>query len=248
MNFSDWKQYFLINRDHFDHLDHESPDELTSAEKQLIGSSIAQFQKGELSEGKNLKRRADQYSRSQCDMAYSDTITLFVKEEQRHAMVLAQFMRKHNIPLIRQHWVDDVFKGLRRYLSFELGIIVLLAAEIISSVYYRGLFHATKSVLLRDICSQILRDEELHINFQSFTLRTMNEGRPRAFQFAVRQVQRLLLMGTIAVVWLHHGRVMKAGGIDLFNFAKRCTLELERSMNMTYDRAPIGIRQQVFEV
>lgn len=248
MNFSDWKQYFTINQDHFDHLDADMPDELTTTEKALISSSVAQFQKGELSEGKNLKRSADSYSRNRGDMAYSDTIILFIKEEQRHAMVLAKFMRRHNIPFVRQHWVDDVFKALRRYLNFEIGIMTLLTAEVVSSVYYRGLFHATNSAMLRDICAQILRDEELHINFQSYTLRTVNEERPRVLQFAVRQVQRLLLMGTIPVVWLYHGRVMRAGGIGLFDFAQKCTLELERSMNMTYDRAPIGIRQQAYEI
>ena len=56
---------------------------------------------------------------------------------------------------------------------------VLLTAEVVGTVYFRALYHATYSGLLQQLCLRLIRDEEMHVNFQCFTLaqlRAVHEG------------------------------------------------------------------------
>lgn len=196
MDFNDWKNYFETNQTHFANLDWDAADLLASEEKTLIASSIKQFQKGENSEGKNLM----QYARQWGDIDYLQTIKLFIKEEQQHALVLGKFMAKHGIDKLRSHWTDTVFRRLRKLGSLENSVMVLITAEIIAAVYYKALKRVTDSVLLRSICKQILIDELMHINFQSYTLRQFYLKRSTPGKMSSRLIHRLLMIGTTFIV------------------------------------------------
>lgn len=208
MDYHYWKEYFTINQTHFDHLDWNVADELTAAEKKCITRSLQQFQKGEQSEGKHLFS----YAKTFPDPAYLDCIKLFIKEEQKHARVLARYMDLHAIPRIKDHWIDNVFRGLRTLAGLENTIIVLVTAEIIAKVYYRALQNATSSVLLQKICNQVLQDEDQHLAFQAHTLNHLYTSSSRFRQIITRSWHRLLMTGTIFVVWLWHKKVLKSGG------------------------------------
>ena len=99
-----------------------------------------------------------------------ETVKIFIKEEQDHALVLGQFMDMHSIEKIRKDGLDNIFRFLRKLAGLEGTVTVLLTAEIISMIYYQALRNATSSRTLRQICRQILIDEEMHLRFQSFTL------------------------------------------------------------------------------
>lgn len=47
MHFKSWEQYFLSNRNHFDHIDWNENRSLTPAERKAITASLSQFQRGE---------------------------------------------------------------------------------------------------------------------------------------------------------------------------------------------------------
>lgn len=166
MNYTEWEIYFQQNQVHFRDIDFTAPDELGPDERSIIYSSLQQFQRGENSEGKHLFA----FAKTNPDPAYLRCIGLFIREEQSHARVLGAFMDKHNITRIKNHWVDGVFRWLRKSAGLENTIRVLLTAEIISKIYYVGLCKTTGSSLLKKICNQILKDEDQHIAFQCDTL------------------------------------------------------------------------------
>lgn len=217
MRYTDWKNYFLQNQSHFKDLDFSLLPELTENEKSIISSSLQQFQRGENSEGKHLFASA----KKNPDPEYLQCISLFIREEQSHARVLGTFMDKHNIVRIKKHWVDAVFRWLRKSAGLENTIRVLLTAEIISKVYYKALYNATNSNLLKKICYQILKDEDQHIAFQCFTLNPFYQRKPRLSKMFTRTWHFILMSGTITVVWWHHKKVFSKGG---YNF-KRFSLE-----------------------
>jgi hypothetical protein len=208
MKYAEWEDYFWQNRAHFRDIDFDGADELTERERALIYSSIQQFQRGENSEGKHLFA----YAKRNPYPAYLRCISLFIREEQTHARVLGMFMDKHRITRIKSHWVDSVFRWLRQLAGLENTIRVLLTAEIIAKVYYKALQAATGSRLLKSICRQILQDEDQHIAFQCCTLKPQYQKKSLLGKWITRAWHRLLMTGTILVVWLHHRKVYKSGG------------------------------------
>lgn len=220
MQFSQWKQYFQNNRNHFDHIRFDERDMLTSEERNAIASSLQQFQRGEHSEGKHLYDFAKKFG----DADYLSSIKLFIPEEQRHASALAIFMGKHGIPLIRRHWVDNVFRNLRKMAGIENTVRVLLVAEIIAKVYYQALERATNSDLLKDICRQILKDEDQHIMFQCDALHVLHNRKPFLKRFFIALWQLLLMTGTVMVVWKYHRKVFRRGGFSFLRFFREAML------------------------
>ena len=214
MEYTYWKEYFESNQTHFKQINWDEPDQLTNSEKNLITRSIQQFQHGENSEGKHLFRFAKTLNNEE----YLQSIRLFIKEEQMHARVLARFMDKYGIEKIKGHWVDGVFRWLRKLMGLENSILVLLTAEIISKVYYDALGHATDSGLLQKICAQVLQDEDQHIAFQCCTLNILHRKKNPISKFATRSWHLLLMTGTIIVVWMHHKKVLKSGGYYFSRF------------------------------
>jgi len=228
MTFKNWLDYFIANQNHFDHLDWAIADRLNENEIRIIKSSIQQFQKGENSEGKNLMRHAYRFNNTD----YSEVIKYFIREEQRHAHVLGQLMRINKIEKIKNHWVDDVFRLLRKPASLENSIVVLITAEIIAAVYYRSLRESTNSEILKKICDRILCDEEMHINFQSFTLNEFYGRRSSAGKKFIRIFHKILMTGTTMVVWTYHKRVLKQGGYNFKSYYKAIFEEFNRSDRM----------------
>lgn len=238
MTFKSWLSYYQSNSGNFDHIEWNDLDKITLEELDTITSSIQQFQKGENSEGKNLIRYAEEFG----DKDYFDSIILFIKEEQRHAMVLSEFMELNSIPKINEHWVDNVFRKLRVFSGIENSIVVLLTAEIIAAVYYRALKNATESKLLNDICRQILKDEEMHINFQSYFLHQLYRRKSSPGKLFFNTFRKTLMTGTLMVVWNFHKKVLKRGGYDFERFSEEIFKEFDRTADMISGRKTIEIR------
>ena len=208
MEFKIWREYFLHNQNHFADIDFDDHDCLSMEEQSIISSSLQQFQKGESSEGRHLFAFAKHFE----DPEYLESIRLFIREEQKHAAVLAAFMKKFQIPLIKGHWVDQVFRWLRKAGGIQNTVNILLIAEIIAKIYYRALHHATESDLLKKVCLQILKDEEMHIRFQCDLLKIFHRRQSWLTNFIARNSQLFLMMGTTLIVWWYHKKVLKKGG------------------------------------
>lgn len=232
MAFKYWKAYFLRNQSHFSKLDWNSVRPLTDEERQIIASSIQQFQKGESSEGKQLFL----FAKSMQDETYMEAITLFIREEQTHAGILSQYMANQNIPRISGHWVDDVFRGLRKMAGLQLTLTVLLTAEIVAKIYYNALKRCTRDPLLAAICEQILRDEDQHIDFQCYAIKKLNEVRSFRQKWVRRYFHALLMRGTLLVVWMEHHKVYRQAGLGFWEYWRQnmevyssCSRNIEQS-------------------
>lgn len=241
MTFNDWKNYYQDNQGHFDWLKQHEIDTLSKAEKKIVQKSLQEFQKGENSEGKNLIH----YAREFGNQDYLEAIILFIKEEQRHALVLGEFMKVNEIPKIKTHWVDSVFRGLRKLAGLENSVTILLTAEVISAIYYKGLYKATNSNSLKMMCNRILIDEEMHINFQTFTLGQFYQKKSSFGKFINRVFHRTLMFGTTIVVWTGHRKVLKNGGYSFLKFYKETFEEYNRAVNMIKGKMQIELRLTV---
>jgi hypothetical protein len=187
---------------------------LTPEERAAITTSIQQFQLGEGSNGRRLLERGQEYAKAVDDPLFTAALARFVEEEQRHSWYLARFMEVQGIPVLRRHWVDTAFRGLRGLAGLELSLTVLVTAELTAVPYYRALRSATNSVILRAISTKILEDEGAHLKFQASMLARLASKRPLALQRLMSVLHRLFLLGTIVIVWVEHQNVFKAARYD----------------------------------
>lgn len=225
-----WEEWFRRSLDNPPAIPWESVVELAEAERRTIRASVQEFQLGEQSEGRHLKRAARDNAQRSGDVAYCRALDLFIREEQHHAALLGRFMDLAGIARVRRTWVDSVFRRLRRFAGLETSICVLLTAEVISKVYYRGLLAATASPALRAICRRILEDEASHLEFQSERLAILRHGRDPWRIAAAVAAQRLLFAGSVAVVWLRHGPVLLSANYSFPAYWRDCHREFRESL------------------
>ncbi|MDJ0365530.1 hypothetical protein QMK33_10220 [Hymenobacter sp. H14-R3] len=238
MTFTDFKTYFQANQGHYADLAWDDPHQLTASELRAVRASLQTFQRGESSEGHYLYARAKQLG----DDEYTAAMRLFIKEEQTHAAVLGRFLDQQGIARLRGHWLDSVFRGLRRVLGLEHTLRVLLVAEVVAAVYYRALFSATYSGLLQQICRRIMLDEEMHLNFQCFALRHLAAARGGAGGWLRRQVYRGLMAGAALAAYATSRSALKAGGYGLFSFCAAIAAEYARTERMQRADGLIAVR------
>src|SRR5215467_4637925 len=99
-----WFVYFSNNARDEGRICFDQPDCLTPGEQLLIKDSIATFQLGEQSEGKGLLKAAEAFALEH-DLSLLVPITrMFIREEQKHAMLLGRFMALHGIRLKNRNW------------------------------------------------------------------------------------------------------------------------------------------------
>src|SRR5205823_5531735 len=211
--------------------------ELTDDERDAITQSVQIFQLGESSEGRHLSQRSKDWAHRNGDPAYVEAMSLFIKEEQRHAADLGRFLRMHDIPLLQKTFTDTVFRKLRRPVGLEGSICILVTAEIIAKVYYAALREATASRLLRRLCDQILRDEVEHVRFQSQRVAILRRGGSIATIAIRTALQRFLFFGTCLVVWIGHRKTYKRGGFGFRTFWRRSWAELDDAIGQMNPKA-----------
>jgi 1,2-phenylacetyl-CoA epoxidase catalytic subunit len=202
--------------------------QLTEEERRIVAPSIQQFQLGEGSTGQRLLERGARYAREIGDPHFVSALELFIKEEQQHSRYLAAFMQSQSIPLLERHWVDTVFRKIRGLAGLELSLTVLVIAEMIAVPYYRALRRATNSPILKLICTRLLEDEASHLRYQASILARMASARPVLVQRALGELQRLLLLGTVLVVWREHRAVFEAAGYGLRGFESETLAEFHQ--------------------
>ena len=218
MNSKDWIQYLEQNAGQQLKIPWGNEASLTLDEFRIVSGSIRIFQLGESSEGKHLLHQAALYAKEVNDPHLEECVKLFISEEQRHAEYLARFMQIEKMPMARKHWSDRAFRFLRRFWNLEISMAVLLTAELVARVYYRALFSATESTLLKQICRQLLRDEVMHVYFHTGLLRQIQNRRSRFPCFLWNTAYRFFYSGTLIAVWIGHASVLKAGGFPFFHY------------------------------
>jgi hypothetical protein len=231
-----WFAYFQKNAKNLLRIPWNTSYLLSEQEKARVISSIQQFELGENSEGKTFRRKALVYAERH-DPAYMDALDLFIKEEQRHSATLRRFLEDAKEPTLTKHWVDGVFRKLRKMMDIEVEVIVLLTAETIAMVYYRRLKDATRSPVLQTICEQILLDEAQHINFQSSSLFKIRNAHSWVRKQIMPFTHAFLLLGTSVLVWWQHHSVLSFGQYTLPRFVYEVFLVFHKSHVVSTGRA-----------
>lgn len=216
----EWLGLFRANEEP-EVLPYEGP-RLTKAEREAVIPSVQEFQLGENSGGGHLRRRAREYAEENGDEDYLRAVEYFIGEEQRHARYLRDFLAAEDAGSLRKSWADTVFRKLRNLAGLETSIAVLMTAEIIAKVYYAALREATRSPMLRRICTRILSDEEAHVRFHAERLAILRQDRTEIGKTLTRIFHRTLFLGACLVVWRNHGKAIRRGGVSFRDYWKHC--------------------------
>ena len=193
---------------------------LSASELRLVSGSIQQFQLGEGSDGAGLVRRGRASRLPALNPNFIPALE-FIKEEQRHSRHLARFLQREGVAVLQQHWVDRVFRRVRKFAGLELCLRVLVMAEIVAVPYYAALQRGTGSALLQRICADIIADEADHLRFQAENLKQLQSSR-RSLPWLELVFWRCFQVATLLVVWREHGEVLRAAGYGWSSFRKEC--------------------------
>lgn len=219
-------------------------DRLSAEERAVVSRSMQQFQLGEWARGRGLMRRAASHPVLGKDSWFLPALKLFITEEQEHSAILGRFLDREGIPRLTDHWLDAVFRRLRKLAGLEMCAAVLVTAEVLAIPYYQALRDATHSRLLRAICIRILCDEAAHLHYQALTLGLLR----RPLSERARKVRLLghtiLFLGTAWLLWQQHRKVFGAAGWDHRRYWAEASSEFTRLQirigQISSDRAALG--------
>lgn len=213
-----WYRHFEEHRDASPTFPWHDSYVLTAAERGNVGASIQQFQLGEWARGRGLKRRALYEPALAADSWFLPALELFIQEEQGHSIMLGRFLDQQRIARLSKHWLDEVFRRLRKLAGLEVCAAVLVTAEVLAIPFYQALRDATCSPLLRSICARILMDEGAHLNYQGLTLGLIRRELSERARTIHGLSHRALFDGTAVLLWQQHRRVFRAAGWNFFRF------------------------------
>ena len=80
--------------------------------------------------------------------------------------------------------------------------------------------------------TQILKDEEHHINFQAYTLAQIYQGRNFIRNFFSKCIHGVLLTGAIIVSYFTHKNLVKGAGMNFYQFCNGTFEEFLRMQKM----------------
>ena len=215
-----WYRHFLQNRDGPCALPWHDVYRLSVAERRLVARPIQQFQLGEWARGRGLVRRASSHSLFATDARFLAVLELFIAEEQGHSSILGRFLDTEGIPRLTRHWVDRVFRRLRKLAGLEVCATVLVTAEVLAIPFYQALRDATRSHLLRSICMRILCDEAAHLNYQALTLGIIRRPLCERARVIRSLLHSMLFRCTALLLWQQHHTLFHAAGWDSRRFWK----------------------------
>ncbi len=141
-------------------------DALPAGWRGALASSLARFQLGEAGEGR-IAREIDHATLAGIDDDYRAALKLFVREEGRHARILALLVRGLGGTLLHKQWTERCFVAVRRCFGLRCKLLVLLAAEVVGLGFYGILADRLGSCATAAVLREISNDEAMHLEFHA---------------------------------------------------------------------------------
>jgi len=176
--------------------------------------SIQRFQAGEDGDGTRLIAAAARAG----DPVYLAAIRLFEDEEHHHAVQLANVLRYAGAAPIAGHWTKTAFLLVRHAGALRLELLTLMLAEVVALRYYLALRDGSSDAYVAGVAGGILADEERHVPFHLDRLRQGFAGTPLVGRVAAAGGWWVLMVGTVLVVALDHGRALRTLGVTRRRF------------------------------
>jgi hypothetical protein len=217
-----WLFYFRSNQADPQEIPWQDLQPPSAEMARLLIPSLQLFQLGEGARGMTFLERGRRHAESTGDLDFVETLALFISEEQRHSALLARYLRAVGAPLLDRHWVDGVFRRLRKLSGLECMVTVLVTAEVLAVPYYSAVHRTSTCPALRAICCRILREEAQHLLFQASTLADLQRARPQWWIRMTGLAQHLLLAGMCVTVWVQHGALLRRGRVTFLSLVLHC--------------------------
>jgi len=204
-----WREYFEVNaRRPLPAIDAGG---IAAAWRAPLMRSLAIFQVGESGEGR-IVHEIDRSRLAAIDDDYRAALKLFVKEEGRHARILAAMVRALGGSLRRGAWTDRLFVQGRRLLGLRLKLLVLLVAEVIGIGFYGLLAERLGACPIGQALREICGDEQAHLEFHCQFFRSQT---PSAWRRAIFSAAWFAVAAAACVVVLvDHRPTLRALAID----------------------------------
>ena len=171
-----------------------------------LARSLAIFQLGE-SGGGTIIDQAGNSRLPQIDDDYAQAMALFVREEHRHADILAICVKQLGGELIESNWTARLFVGARRLIGLRMKVLVLLAAEVVGICYYHFLAGRLAGTPMAAWLSEMVQDEQSHLDFHCQFLRGQTDRPWKRSLFRV--VWRTTMLFAAIAVLLDHGAAIR---------------------------------------
>lgn len=194
--------------------------------------SMQAWQLGETSDGSHLIRAAALYSKKINNNDYIDAVKLFIREEQKHGNNLGKYLDAINMPRIKQNWGDTLFRKIRYFnTNMEIWTLAVITVESAAQVFYQALKDATRCILLKQICTDILIDEAYHIEFQCERMDILYNNKPVHLKLISRMIYPVFFFATSLVVWMAHKKAFKAGGINYSKYFRKMKFKYFKTLH-----------------
>jgi len=185
---------------------------LAPAQAALLAGSLARFQIGETGEGRIVRELAAS-GLPGLDHDHGRAFALLIKEEGRHARILALAVRALGGRLLATTWTKRTFELVRRLLGVRLEVLVLLCAEVVGIAFYSLLAARLAGSALGAALAQIAGDERAHREFHRDFFRRQAPPGPRRWLFEATFAAGCQV--ALLVVLCDHRRTLRALGIPL---------------------------------
>jgi hypothetical protein len=127
---------------------------------------LQRFQLGEAGEG-----RVAAEARSTADPVFDDALreatTLYVREEGRHAAILADVLAALGASTVKRASAEVLFRRGRRLLGLRTKMLAIACAEVVGVAIYARIREGVPSHAIAAAADDILADELVHLDFQS---------------------------------------------------------------------------------
>lgn len=206
MSFGHWRRHFEDNQRR-PLPEVAPPADLAPAHRRALAWSLARFQIAEVGEGR-IARDIWRVGLPGIDDDYRVALGLFVKEEGRHARIVAAMVRALGGRLRARSWSQGMFRITRRLIGVRTKLVMFFAAEVIGVAFYGFLAAALPACPLRAALAQICNDERSHLAFhRDFFGAVAPRGIRRAIFLAAWSI---VATGAVLLALAEHRRTLRA--------------------------------------